>query len=333
MEFFHGHSATYDIHTSHFSRAELLLIEPTDIQRYLAPQAHNDPCYNINPPVLHRPIFCRATNLESIKKALSFCMPHRTVPWCDSQGNSTKSAKVNSIIKEVHKFEVRGEGCPSSSRRPLRENKFVKSLQLLRAQPGFDCKHKCPSLQLWQHTLVGGLDDCAHFEVDYLRGHAQFEFALNTKVRWSKNIMEEHRCPDQVCTCVFLLFSSPICVHFLTQILFYAFAHRDVFGSMDSETCALLHMGVHMEEHLCLHPGAKCLFTPDTDANAPDRLKSNHRKNLDCHVLHVKEFQELCDEAEELGLGAHSWCKGAANEARRQGALGDEIESCGRWKP
>jgi len=34
-----------------------------------------------------------------------------------------------------------------------------------------------------------------------------------------------------------------------------------------------------------------------------------------------------------LGLGAHSWRKGAANEARRQEALADEIEIWGRWKP
>ena len=200
MEFFHGYSATYGIHTCHFSCAELLLIQPEDIQRYMGLQAYNDPDYNVNPPALHRPTFCRSTNLESIKKALSYYMPHRTVPWCNGQGNPTKSAPVNDIIKEVRKFEVRGEGCPSSAKRPLRENEFIKSLQLLRAQPGFDCKYKYPTLQLWQHTLIGRLDDCAHFEVNDPRGHSQFEFALKTRVRWSKNVMEERRCPDQVCT-------------------------------------------------------------------------------------------------------------------------------------
>jgi len=33
------------------------------------------------------------------------------------------------------------------------------------------------------------------------------------------------------------------------------------------------------------------------------------------------------------GLGAHSFRKGAANEARKAGALPDEIEIRGRWKP
>jgi len=92
-------------------------------------------------------------------------------------------------------------------------------------------------------------------------------------------------------------------------------------------------MGIHLEEHLRLHPQAKHLFTPDLDAKAPKRLKSDHRNNLDRHVLHVEDFQESHDEEEELGLGAHSWRKGAANEARRQGALADEIEIHGRWRP
>ena len=102
---------------------------------------------------------------------------------------------------------------------------------------------------------------------------------------------------------------------------------------MDSETCVLLHMGVYLEEYLRLHPTAKYLFTSDSDPKAPARLKSNHRNNLDRHVLHVEDFQELCDEEEELGLGTHSWRKGAADEARKQGALADEIEIRGRWKP
>ena len=200
MEFLHGNCVNYPIHTTFFSRAELLLIQPEDIKRYFGLLAYNDPDYDINEPANHRPTYCRASNLENYKKALSYYMPNRTVSWCDGRGNPTKSAPVNDIIKEVRKFEVRGEGCPSSAKRPLRENEFIKSLQLLRAQPGFDCKYKCPTLQLWQHTLIGRLDDCAHFEVNDPRGHSQFEFALKTRVRWSKNVMEERRCPDQVCT-------------------------------------------------------------------------------------------------------------------------------------
>ena len=74
-------------------------------------------------------------------------VPHRAVPWCNGQGNPTKSAPVNDIIKEVRKFEVRGEGCPSSAKQPLREKEFIESLQLLRPQAGFDCKCKHPTLQ------------------------------------------------------------------------------------------------------------------------------------------------------------------------------------------
>jgi len=116
--------------------------------------------------------------------------------------------------------------------------------------------------------------------------------------------------------CLFLLFSFLVCVRFLTQILFLHFCVQIIFGSMESETCVLLHMGICLEEHLQLHPGAKCLFTPDLDTKAPDRLKSNHRNNLDCHVLHVNEFQEFCDD--------RSWVwvliLGAREQQTRQGA-------------
>ena len=84
---------------------------------------------------------------------------------------------------------------------------------------------------------------------------------------------------------------------------------------MDTETCALLHMGVHLEEHLRLHPAAKCLFTSDLDAKAPDQLNSNHRNNLDRHVLHAEEFRDTCDEEEELGL----WCSLLAQGSSERG--------------
>jgi len=92
-------------------------------------------------------------------------------------------------------------------------------------------------------------------------------------------------------------------------------------------------MSVYFEEHLRLHLGAKYLFTSDSDAKAPNRLKLNHRNNLDRHVLHLDEFEDTCDKEEKLGLDAHSWQKGAANKARRQWALADETEIYGRLKP
>jgi len=95
------HSVTHDIHTSQFSQVELLLLDPTGIQRCMGLQAYNDPDCNVNPPVSRPPTFCRTSNLESIKKELSFCIPHCAAPWCNDQCKAAKSAKVNGIVKEV----------------------------------------------------------------------------------------------------------------------------------------------------------------------------------------------------------------------------------------
>jgi len=210
MEFLHVQPPDiYDIHTATFTREQLLEIEPVDIKRFFGLLAYNDPNYNVFPPALHRPTYCRSTSLETYKKGLSYHMPHRTVPYVNGVGNPTRSAKVNDIINEIKKFEVRGEGCGSSTKRPIREAKFRKQLELLRAQPTFDCKYKYPALLTWQHHLIGRLDDCANFEMSDPMGHPEFDFACKTKVKWSKNVMEERPCPDQVCTYVFLiLFSS-----------------------------------------------------------------------------------------------------------------------------
>ena len=198
MEFIHGFSEEYDI-TTLFTRDQLLAIKPNDIKRFFGHLAYGDPDYNIEPPANHRPTHCRSTNLEAYKKAISYYMPHRTVPWCNNMGNPSKSSPVNDIIKEVKKFEVRGEGCAPNSKRPTREHEFRKAQELLRAQPGFDCKHRYPMINVWSHNLIGRLDDAAHFLVDDPRAHPNFDFASKTKVRWSKNVMEERRCPDQVC--------------------------------------------------------------------------------------------------------------------------------------
>jgi hypothetical protein len=206
MDFLHGRDpGTYHIHDCTFTREQLLEITPTDIKRFFGLLAFDDPDYNVHPPANHRPIHCRAASLETYKKGLSYYMPHRTVPYVNGVGNPTRSAEVNDIINEIKKFEVRGEGCAPSAKRPIRENEFRKQLELLRAQPAFECKHKYPFLLTWQWHLIGRLDDCANFELDAPRGHPEFDFALKTKVKWSKNVMEERRCPDQVSILSFVL--------------------------------------------------------------------------------------------------------------------------------
>jgi len=105
-------------------------------------------------------------------------------------------------------------------------------------------------------------------------------------------------------------------------------------GAQDSELRAILNFGTCSEEFLRRNPGAKCLFAEDLDDGAPERLETNHRNNADRHVFENGEFVSVALESDEhQGLGAHSFRKGAADKARKAGALADEIEIRGRWKP
>ena len=103
MEFQFGFSVEFNSRgrATTFSRRELLDIRPNDIQRYMGLLAFGDPDYNAHAPVNHRPTHCRSSTLEACKRALSYYMPHCTVPWCNNQGNPTRSAPVNDIPLHV----------------------------------------------------------------------------------------------------------------------------------------------------------------------------------------------------------------------------------------
>jgi len=209
MEFQHGFSVEFDSRGQFaaFTRRELLDVWPIDIQRFMGLISFGDPDCSVHAPANHRPINCRSSALEAAKRALSHYMPHRAAPWCNNQGNPARSAPVNDVVKEAKKFEVRGEGSPSKAKRAVRPNEFARAVRILWSLPSFDCQHKHPMACLWQHALIGRLDDAAHFEVKDPAGHPNFDFALRTNVRWSKNVMEERQCPPQASSCM-----CPLCL-------------------------------------------------------------------------------------------------------------------------
>ena len=195
MSFLHGRpDDPYPLKTKRFTREELLEIRPNDIVRWFCLLVYDDP--DPNKEIL-KPKHGRASCIEQYKKAISYYMPYRHTPWVNDQGNPTWSAPVNDLIKEIKKAEVRGEGTPSNAKRPLQEAEFRRTMELLKGQQSFECQYRFPMMCLWQYHLIGRIDDVVHFTLDDPRGHPNFDFALRTRVRWSKNVMEERRCPDQ----------------------------------------------------------------------------------------------------------------------------------------
>lgn len=284
-----------------FSREQILQIQPNDVRRWMANAAYNDPDYNVDSG--DRPVYCRASNLEQMKKALSYFMVYRAAPWVNGQGNPTRSTVVNDLIKEVKKFEVRGEGADGNAKRPLKQIEFLKTHELLRQQEDFNHAYKYPMMGLWQYTLIGRVDDVCNFVVNDPRGNPDFDFALKTRVRWSKNVMEERTCPPQI-----------------------------ILGAMDPRFCILLNLANYLEEYLRLFPDAKYLFTDKDTETAPKNLIAQYRGRLEKVVWKNQDFMALAAEDDEQGVGTHSYRKFPSNYARGCGCTPDEIEIRGRWK-
>ena len=160
---------------------------------------------------------------------------------------------------------------------------------------------------VWQYNLIARIDDVAHFQVGDPKGHPDFDFALRTKVRWSKNVHDERRCPDQI-----------------------------LLGSMDFIFCVLFNLACYLEGFLRMFPNAYFLFTGDTSETAPAKFKKNHHNMLSKYAWKNPRMAEaFLPEHVEAGvkaLGTHSYRKASATYASRCGATPQEIEHRGRWK-
>jgi hypothetical protein len=74
---------------------------------------------------------------------------------------------------------------------------------------------------LYQYHLIARCDDVSHFKIRDLHGHTDpsfASFALQMKVTWSKNVLEERDCRDQI-----------------------------FFGSFDVQYCLLLSLSIYLE--------------------------------------------------------------------------------------
>ena len=301
MRFVHKRQTPYS-KTKAFTREEMTAVTPMQVRNWLCMKAFG----KMTVTAMDRPTKCRGNTLAQMKKCSSHYFPNKLSQWVDGKGNPTKSQCVNELISLVYRYEVRKEGAESQFKRPLRQDEFFMTLVLFKASKKNDFMHKWlyPMICLWQYHLIGRVDDCCNFKLRDPRGHPTFDFALKTKVRWSKNVHEERRCPDQI-----------------------------LLASMDTKTCVIFNLAIYLEEFLSQHPGAVLLFTeqppgPKTTKN----LINRYRGRIKMEVWSHEDFKRLADEDDEDGIGTHSYRKYPSTYARQNGCTPDEIEIRGRWK-
>ena len=89
-----------------FSQEQLLRITDKDVYEWLVFKEYN----TCDPTSEDNPTNCRCNTLQYAKKALSYFMPNRNTQWCVAlnTGNTTKSTKVNNLLKGVKKRSKKG---------------------------------------------------------------------------------------------------------------------------------------------------------------------------------------------------------------------------------
>ena len=87
-----------------FSNVQLFLLKPHQVFAYFANLAHGTP----TPTVNDTPTKTRGATLEIVKKAISSLQPNCFLHWNEqsNSGNSTQSAQMNDLIKQIKKEEL-----------------------------------------------------------------------------------------------------------------------------------------------------------------------------------------------------------------------------------
>lgn len=297
-------------------------ITPEDVVKFMNRTAYGKD----NPGPQDHPTCCRSSNLEFIKKAISYFMPNQhawVIPanGIGGAGNPTKSQKVNKIIKDVKLAEVRQQGRTSNAKRDIKRHEYRKLVELLceSSVPGhkhFELASKMTAMLKMQFHIIGRTDDICNMKTSGLKSHEKFpDTALQMKVSWSKNVRDERQCPDQL-----------------------------LLGADDTDFCVLLALACFMESSLTDGSSQDFLFCNSIKRDyivdsleikdvevGPDRLNDQYRDNLSAIW---NKNQDFIDLVRQIGgsLGTHSLCKFPSTYAAECGKTQKMIEIRGRWK-
>ena len=286
-----------------FSNEELGALTPTSVMLWFNDRMFGDS----EPRVGHNmtPLW-RSSAAEFWKKAISFFMPNKMMPWnvLSGAGNPTRCNELNSMLKYIRKKEVRGEGAPSKARRSIKLAEFRRVIEILKAE-GKDIvwKFGIPAMMAIQFHLISRIDDTTQMKRVNLEVHDSFLFLLKTKLNWAKNCMTEKDAPWQV-----------------------------LLGAIESVFCVHISLALWLEldiDEIPTSGATPYIFAFSDDTKVPDggkKAKSKVQGIYSSTIFKRPEFDETgC-------LGSHSTRKLGSSHCRKCGATKDEKDIRGRWK-
>eukprot|EP00980_Cylindrotheca_fusiformis_P006798 scaffold1423_cov74-Cylindrotheca_fusiformis.AAC.1 len=298
----HLHNMQYD-RDKVFTQEELAVVTSDDVMSFFNAMVFGD----ANVPAGHdmAPLH-RSNTIKFWKKAISYFMPRRMVPWDDvtQRGNPTRSSALNKLIEYVKRKEVRSQGIASQARRSITDGEYRRIMTILKAE-GTNAvqKYGIPAMMNYMFHMIGRINCSTQARLENLKIHDNFNFALKTKLAWSKNVREERDAPWQI---VMPSIDPVYCVHISTAVWLEVFMGSSPTGAI-----------------------TPYLFSFSDDVTIPrggDKSSSMVQHLLQSAIFNKPEFQQSGP------LGSHSLRKYAATTVRNKGASKDEKDLRGRWK-
>jgi hypothetical protein len=138
---------------------------------------------------------------------------------------------------------------------PFKRPEYRKTLRLLEQYPNgnLNCVLWIPCMLKLQFHIIGRADDISNVETMDIHHHDQFPaMALQMAVSWSKNVLDERDCPDQI-----------------------------LLGAMDTNFCVLIALGCYLETLLSTKAdGHRFLFGNIDDNDEPIRINERYQRWL-----------------------------------------------------
>ena len=173
-------------------------------------------------------------------------------------------------------------------------SEFRALVEACRKNDNHIIKYTGSAFFIFQFHMIGHLDDVFRFRCEDITRNNEFPFALKSKMRWSKNVLEERDAPDQI-----------------------------ILGAMDPSFCPLLGIAMHIEL-----PNRLGVIGINTEDPTLFKIKKERISGLFRELSKDPSFPHITDGK----IGTHSIRKLPATYARRNGCSRDDVDARGRWK-
>ena len=269
-----------------FTRQELEPINNIEIYRWAKFRVYGDADADEN---MSPPIHYRANSVLAWKRAISYSMVNRNMPWNEiaQVGNPTRSQEMQRLIAAMRRFQTQRRGVANQARRALTNSEYERLIEAYWWNPNKQIGLCGAAEASFQLNMIGRGDDCAKWRTPDLRPYDLFpNFGYLARMCWSKNVREERDAPLQI-----------------------------VFGAMDTRYCAVANVAVWTEFNYLTNSDpdlSEYVFSVD-GLDDPVRIKERISNLMNSTLTSATIL-------ERPGLvGTHSLRKLAVTFARNQG--------------